>query len=82
MLNATQWPRLEQWLNLFSSDVIEDSAELWMLKTWLVYHRGQLSELPTMIEHLDAILASELNQEDANRLVEVCASKTGFLALT
>jgi len=61
MMNNTRWARLERWLNLFSTETVEISAELWMLKTWLVYHRAQYSELPALIEHLDVIMAQGLN---------------------
>ncbi len=68
LMNAGRWPRLERWLNLFSSEMIEKSAELWMLKTWLVYHHGLWSELPAQLEQLSAIMAGKPDQELANNL--------------
>lgn len=68
MLNATQWQRLEKLLNLFSAEVVENSAELWMLKTWLVFHRGKYADLPASLEHLDTILNREPNRNTARRL--------------
>jgi len=68
MMNTTQWPRLERWLNLFPSEVVETSAELWMLKTWLVYHRAQYAEVPALLEHLDAMMAQGSDQGMANSL--------------
>lgn len=62
MMNTTQWPRLDRWLNLFPAEVVETSAELWMLKTWLVYHHSQFSELPALLGHLAVILENEPNQ--------------------
>ena len=80
MMNTTQWPRLERWLNLFSTEVVETSAELWMLKTWLVYHRGQYIELPSLLEGLDAVIASKSNQETANRLAGEISSLRSAIA--
>jgi len=68
MMNGTQWPRLENNLRLFPEEIIESSPELWMLKTWLVYHRGQWVELPALLQQLEAMLAGVPNQEAENRL--------------
>jgi LuxR family transcriptional regulator, maltose regulon positive regulatory protein len=68
MLNQARWLRLENWLNLFQGKIIETSAELWMLKTLLVYHRGRWNELPAMLDRLEAILADDPDQKKASRL--------------
>jgi len=68
MLNEARWQPLENWLNLFQDHIIESSPELWMLKTWLAYHRGQFSQLPALLQQLDAMLEIDHNQETADRL--------------
>ena len=68
-MNNTQWPRLERLLDFFPNEIIETSAELWMLKTWLVYHRGQFNELPAMLQHLAVIVEHETNQQIAKDLI-------------
>jgi len=68
MLNETRWSLLENWLNLFQDFTIERSPELWMLKTWLAYHRGQFFQIPALLQQLDAILADDSNRDAANRL--------------
>ncbi len=80
MMNATQWPRLERWLNLFPPEIVETSAELWMLKTWLVYHRAQFSELPALLKHLVAILENDPNQPTANNLAGEISSLRSLIA--
>jgi LuxR family maltose regulon positive regulatory protein len=80
MLNATHWPRLEAWLNLFSTKLIETSPELWMLKTWLVYHHGKFSELPPHLEHLSALLADQANLESEERLAGEINSLRSLIA--
>jgi LuxR family maltose regulon positive regulatory protein len=69
MMNTTQWPRLDRWLKLFLPEVVENSAELWMIKIWLVYQRGQYAEIPALLKHLNAILGSESEAGTANQLV-------------
>lgn len=80
LMNTTQWPRLEGWLSLFPSEVVETSPELWMLKTWLVYHRGQWSELPALLGHLAAIITKDPYQETANRLAGEISSLRSLIA--
>jgi LuxR family maltose regulon positive regulatory protein len=68
LMNTTQWPRIDRWLNLFSTEIVETSGELWMLKIWLVYQRGQYAELPGLLSHLGTILTNESEPEIANQL--------------
>ena len=80
MMNATQWPHLERWLSSFSTAVIETSPELWMLKTWLVYQRGQWVELPASLEHLDKLLSEGSTPEMAEHLEGEINSLRGLIA--
>ena len=74
MMNDNRWPRLERWLTFFSTETIKYSAELWMLKTWLVYHHGLWFELPAHLEQLTVIMAGNLDKETANNLAgEICS---------
>jgi LuxR family maltose regulon positive regulatory protein len=59
MMNHTQWPRLDRWMNLFPGEIIENSVELWMIKIWLTYQHGQYAELPALLGHLDTISTKE-----------------------
>lgn len=80
LMNATQWPRLERWLRLFPDEAIDRSAELWMLKTWLVYHDGQFSELPALIQQLAVILENDPLQADENTLEGEISSLRSLIA--
>ena len=80
MMNNTQWPRLEHWLNMFSSEFVQRSAELWILKIWLVYHRGQFSELPTLLQHLAIIQEKEPNQANSNNLTGEISALRSLIA--
>jgi LuxR family maltose regulon positive regulatory protein len=63
MMNSDQWARLERWMKMFSAEAIHNSAELWMLKTWLIYHRGLWAELPEFLEVLATIMAQDPEPE-------------------
>jgi len=80
MMNATQWPRLERWLSSFPVEVIGASAELWMLKTWLAYHRGQFAEIPALLQQLSGTMTNDPHQEIANRLTGEIQALQGLLA--
>jgi LuxR family maltose regulon positive regulatory protein len=56
-MNQTQWSRLERWLRRFSPDVIDQTPDLLILKTWLLYHQNRYAELPAALERLEASLA-------------------------
>lgn len=79
-MNNTQWLRLERWLNQFPTEVVETTAELWMLKTWLVYHRGQFTELPALLHHLAGVMAQETNQQIAHNLLGEVSSLRSLIA--
>jgi LuxR family maltose regulon positive regulatory protein len=69
LMNQAQWQRLEQRLGQFSPDIIDQYPDLLMLKTWLLYHRGQWAELPAALGHIEAALAQiSLAPEAMNHL--------------
>ena len=68
MMNRAQWSRLDNWLNLFQEKIVECSPELWMLKTWLAYHKGRRNEIPALLERLDTILADNPEKDASRRL--------------
>jgi LuxR family maltose regulon positive regulatory protein len=83
MLNNTQWPLLERRLRQFPLEVIENSAVLWMIKIWLVYHHGQWAEIPALVEHLTALVEQGTDPELADSLdgeISVLRSLIAFQA--
>ena len=68
LMNTIQWPRLERWLSLFPLPVVESSAELWMIKTWLIYQSGQWNKLPNHIQHIASRLELEADQASTSHL--------------
>ena len=57
LMNRAQWARADQYLQQFSPDTVDQCPELLMLKTWLLYHRGQYANLPSAIQGIEAALA-------------------------
>ena len=80
LMNTTQWPRLERWLSLFPPQVVESSAELWMIKTWMVYQRGQWVELPGCLQNIADLLGQESDQDAANRLAGEISALRSLIA--
>jgi ATP/maltotriose-dependent transcriptional regulator MalT len=56
LMNGARWARLEQYLKEFSPDTVDQSPELLMLRTWLLYHHGRYTELPAAIQEIEAAL--------------------------
>ncbi|MEJ2265035.1 MAG: LuxR C-terminal-related transcriptional regulator [Anaerolineales bacterium] len=80
LMNEARWSVLDNWLNLFSEPVVEQSPELWMLKTWLGYHQGRWNELPAMIQRFETILADHPDPQQYGRLAgEIHAVRSVFL---
>jgi LuxR family maltose regulon positive regulatory protein len=69
LMNRTKWQRLDRYLHLFSPDVLDQYPDLLMLKTWLLHHRSQRTELPAALERLEAALSqASLEPENVNHL--------------
>jgi LuxR family maltose regulon positive regulatory protein len=50
------WIDLDRWLRRLPSDVVEQDAELLMLKAWSLDNRGRHREMAELLEAVDAIL--------------------------
>jgi LuxR family maltose regulon positive regulatory protein len=57
LMNEARWARLERYLKHFSPDVVDQSLELLMVRTWILYQRGRYTELPSAVEGIEAALA-------------------------
>jgi LuxR family maltose regulon positive regulatory protein len=80
LMNEARWSVLDNWLNLFSDPIVEQSPELWMLKTWLGYHQGRWNELSAMIQRFETILADQPDPQQTGRLAgEIHAVRSAFL---
>jgi len=56
LLNEAKWSRLQQWLDRFPTEVIEQTPELLTVNMWLTYHHGHYNELPTALARLKTII--------------------------
>jgi LuxR family maltose regulon positive regulatory protein len=81
LLNGAQWQQLEHLLHRFSPAVVDQIPDLLMLKTWLVYHHGNWSELPAAIQQLDQLLLrAALPPEKIDHLLGEISALRGLLA--
>jgi LuxR family maltose regulon positive regulatory protein len=56
LMNQAQWPRLERYLQQFSPELVDQSPDLLMIETWLLYQRGRYAELPAAVQKVAAAL--------------------------
>ena len=56
LMNGTQWRRLDRYLHRFSPQFLAQQPELLMLKTWLLHHRGDFTQLPAALKSVETHL--------------------------
>jgi LuxR family maltose regulon positive regulatory protein len=79
LINQGQWPRLERWLHLFTREVVNEHPDLLLIEIWLKFIRQQLSEIPPLLDQVEALLPG-LPPEPAARLQgEVYARRSSLL---
>lgn len=61
LMNQDQWQRLDRWLQLFPSDVIETEPDLLIARAWLLQVRWRLTELQSVLDRLDVLLDRAAN---------------------
>lgn len=70
LMNETEWQRLQQLINYFPRDVIDQSPDLLMAETWLCYHHGQNSKLPMLLNQLNQLIQeTSVTPEDKNHFL-------------
>ena len=84
LMNDEQWHRLERWVGLFPREVIERKPELLLCEVWFMQNRQQHSDIPPLLDQIDALLARlPLDAATAKRLqgeVETRRSAIAFYA--
>jgi LuxR family transcriptional regulator, maltose regulon positive regulatory protein len=62
-----QWVQMERWLRLLPAEQIQSSPVLLCARVWIVWARGQLTELPRLLTAAERLLAtSDSRASDAN----------------
>jgi LuxR family maltose regulon positive regulatory protein len=81
LMNQAQWPRLDRYLRQFQPEVLDQYPDLLMLKTWLLYHRGQWAELPAALQRLEATTAqASLPPEQVRHLQGETSALRGLIS--
>ena len=60
LMNHSQWQRLEHWIHLFPRAVIDENPDLLLGEVALKVVRQQISEMPALLDRVEALLAREL----------------------
>jgi LuxR family maltose regulon positive regulatory protein len=75
LLNQSQWQRLERWLHLFPREVIDEQPDLLLIEVSLKFMRHQISEVPALLDRVEALLAQRPSERDAALQGEVEARR-------
>ena len=59
LMNQSQWQRLDHWLHLFPREVIDEQPDLLLSEVALKVVRQQISEMPALLDRVEALLAAE-----------------------
>jgi LuxR family maltose regulon positive regulatory protein len=81
LMNRDEWPRLVQWLKLFSHEAVQKYLHLILLRCWInLYHWYRLDYLVKDLEQADLLLeTSGLNTHEVGSLkAEVAAMRSNF----
>ena len=64
LINQSQWQRLERWVNLFPRAVINEYPDLLLSEVSLKFVRHQISDVPALLDRVEALLAQSSSARD------------------
>ena len=75
LMNLSQWQRLDRWVHLFPREVIDEQPDLLLIEVSLKFVRHQVSEVPALLDRVEALLAQRSSERDAALQGEVEARR-------
>jgi LuxR family maltose regulon positive regulatory protein len=75
LMNQSQWQRLDRWVHLFPREVIDEQPDLLLIEVSLKFVRHQVSEVPALLDRVEALLAQRSSERDAALQGEVEARR-------
>jgi LuxR family maltose regulon positive regulatory protein len=57
-MNQERWAQLERWLQLMSSQLIDQRPELQLLEAWILQKQWRFTDIPPYLGRVDALLAA------------------------
>ena len=70
LMNQAQWQRLDRYLRRFPFEFVNQSPDLLILKTWLIYHQGHWGQLPAALGQLSTVMDETALPTKAIRLLK------------
>lgn len=56
LMDREQWARLESWLQLFPSAILDREPDLLIVESWLAYHHGDMALIGDMLDRVETEL--------------------------
>jgi len=69
LMSREQWHRLDQWLHLLPSDLIQNDPELLITKAWSSQRRGKLPEVWGILDRIEDLGRTERFESATNSLI-------------
>ena len=78
LMNHSQWQRLEHWIHLFPRAVIDENPDLLLCEVALKVVRQQISEMPALLDRVEALLARNSSEPNEALWGEVEARRSAL----
>ena len=78
LMNQSQWQRLEHWIHLFPREVIDEQPDLLLSEVALKVVRQQISEMPALLDRVEALLARNSSERNEALWGEVEARRSAL----
>ena len=67
-MNREQWQQIDRWLRMLPRRLIDEQPELLLLEVWILQRLWRFSDLPALLERIDALINSNTAVSDARFL--------------
>jgi LuxR family maltose regulon positive regulatory protein len=78
LMNQSQWQRLQHWIHLFPRAAIDEQPDLLLCEVALKVVRQQVSEMPALLERVEALLARNPSERSEALWGEVEARRSAL----
>ena len=78
LMNRSQWQRLERWVHLFPREVMEEQPNLLLCEVALQVVRQQITEMPPLLDRVEALLARSSSERNEAMWGEVEARRSAL----
>ena len=80
-MNQEEWSLLEQWLNMFPREVIDQQPEMLLTRLWFLFFRQQIESVPAVVTQVEKLLKhSDLEAGTLRRLQGELATRRALFS--